>query len=47
MLQVLINRYNVKYNTSNVLLITKTIAEHPIVPQEAVMQSRGNLFPVN
>ena len=47
MLQVLVNRYNVKYNTSNVLLVTKTIAEHPIVPQEAIMQSRGNLFPVN
>ena len=45
-LEVLINRYNVKYNTSNTSLITKTIAEHPITPQEAIMKTQGNLFPV-
>lgn len=44
-LEVLINRYNVKYNSNNISLITKTIAEHPIVPQEAIMKSSGNLFP--
>lgn len=44
-LEVLINRYNVKYNTTDSTLITKTIAEHPIVPQEAVLRTRGNLFP--
>lgn len=44
-LEVLINRYNVKYNTTDATLITKTIAEHPIVPQEAVLRTRGNLFP--
>ena len=46
MLEVLINRYNVKYNTTDHNLIIKTISEHPIVPQEAIMRSRGNLFPV-
>ena len=45
-LEVLINRYNVKYNTSNTSLITKTIAEHPITPPEAIMKTQGNLFPV-
>lgn len=38
-LEVLINRYNVKYNTTDSNLITKTIAEHPIVPQEAIMRT--------
>jgi len=46
MLEVLINRYNVKYNTTDHNLIIKTIAEHPIVPQEAIMRSKGNLFPI-
>lgn len=46
MLEVLINRYNVKYNTTDSNLITKTIAEHPIVPQEAIMRTQGNMFPV-
>ena len=45
-LEVLINRYNVKYNTTDSNLITKTIAEHPIVPQEAIMRTQGNMFPV-
>ena len=45
-LEVLINRYNVKYNSTDINLITKTIAEHPIVPQEAILRTKGNLFPV-
>lgn len=45
LLEILINRYNVKYNSNNANLITKTIAEHPIVPQEAVLRTMGNLFP--
>ena len=46
LLEVLINRYNVKYNSSDLTLITKTVAEHPIVPQEALLRARGNMFPV-
>ena len=45
-LEILINRYNVKYNTTDSNLITRTIAEHPIVPQEAIMRTQGNMFPV-
>ena len=45
-LEVLINRYNVKYNTTDANLIIRTIAEHPIVPQEAIMRTRGSMFPV-
>lgn len=46
LLEVLINRYNVKYNNPDFTVVTKTISEHPIVPQEAVLRSRGNMFPV-
>lgn len=46
LLEILINRYNVKYNSTDLNLITKTISEHPIVPQEAILRSRGNIFPV-
>lgn len=45
-LEVLINRYNVKYNTTDSNLIIKTIAEHPIVPQEAILRTQGSMFPV-
>jgi len=46
LLEILIDRYNVKYNSTNVNTITKRIAEIPITPQEAIMRSRGNMFPV-
>lgn len=46
MLEVLVNRYTVKYNTTDSNLITRTIAEHPITPQEAIMRTQGNMFPV-
>lgn len=47
LLEVLINRYNVKYNNPDFSVVTKTISEHPIVPQEAVLRARGNMFPVS
>lgn len=46
LLEILINRYTVKYNSTDANLITKTISEHPIVPQEAILRSQGNFFPV-
>jgi hypothetical protein len=46
LLQILQNRYTVKYNSTDLNLITKTISVHPIVPQEAILRSRGNMFPV-
>lgn len=46
LLQILINRYNVKYNSTDVNLIVRAIAEFPVVPQEAIMRSTGNMFPV-
>ena len=46
LLEILVNRYRVKYNSSDINSLTRTIAEIPITPQEALMRSRGNLFPV-
>lgn len=45
-LEILVHRYNVKYNSSDINSITKAIAEIPIVPQEALLRTRGNIFPV-
>lgn len=45
LLEILKDRYTVKYNTNDISAITKRIAESPIVPQEAVLRTRGNLFP--
>ena len=46
LLEILINRYNVKYNSTDINTITKCIAEIPITPQEAILRTRGNIFPV-
>ena len=46
LLQILQNRYIVKYNSTDINTITKTIAEIPITPQEAILRSQGNIFPV-
>lgn len=46
-LEILEDRYRVKYNSSDINSITKTIAEIPITPQEAILRTRGNKFPIN
>lgn len=46
LLEILQDRYKVKYNSSNINAITKRIAEIPITPQEAILKSRGNIFPI-
>lgn len=45
-LEILANRYRIKYNSSDINSITKAIAEIPITPQEAILRTRGNLFPI-
>ena len=45
-LEILVDRYRVKYNSSDVNSITKTIAEIPITPQEAILRTKGNIFPI-
>lgn len=46
LLEILKDRYIVKYNSSDVNAITKRISEIPITPQEAILKSRGSKFPI-
>lgn len=43
---VLMDRYKVKYGSTDVNAITKRISQYPITPQEAIIRSQGNMFPV-
>ena len=46
LLEILLDRYKVKYNSTDINAITKRIAEIPITPQEAILRTRGNIFPI-
>ena len=46
LLEILRNRYLVKYNSTDIKAITKAISEIPITPQEAILRTKGNLFPI-
>ena len=46
LLEILFDRYKVKYNSTDINAITKRIAEIPITPQEAILRTKGNIFPV-
>lgn len=45
-LEILVDRYKVKYNSTDINAITKRIAEIPLTPQEAIQRSKGNIFPI-
>jgi hypothetical protein len=45
-LEILADRFRIKYNSSDINSITKAIAEIPITPQEAILRTQGNIFPV-
>lgn len=46
LLEILLDRYKVKYNSTDINSITKRIAEIPITPQEAILKTKGNIFPI-
>lgn len=46
LLSILKERFLVKYNTPDINAITKKIAEIPITPQEAMLRTSGNIFPI-
>lgn len=46
LLEVLVDRYNVKYNSTDINSITKRISQYPITPQEAIIRSHGSIFPI-
>ncbi len=45
-MEILLDREKVKNETTDVSAITKSVAERPIVPQEALLRTQGNMFPV-
>lgn len=46
LIEVLMNRYKVKYNSTDPNTVVKTIAEVPITPAEAIVKTGVNMFPV-
>lgn len=46
LIEILVNRYRVKYNSTDPNTIIKTVAEVPITPAEAIVKTGVNMFPV-
>ena len=46
LLLILMDRYKVKYGSTDINTITKRISQYPITPQEAIIRSQGNMFPI-
>ena len=46
LIEILLNRYKVKYNSTDPNTILKTMSEIPITPSEAILKSGFNMFPV-
>lgn len=46
LIEILMNRYRVKYNSTDPNTIIKTIAEVPITPAEAIVKTGINMFPI-
>lgn len=47
LLEILKDRYQVKHNSTKLSTITRRVAEYPITPQEAMLRTQGNMFPVS
>ena len=47
LIQILQNRYKIKYSSADPNAITQKKAEEPITPQEAIMRTEGTVFPVS
>ena len=46
LIEIFLNRYRIKYNSTDPNTIIKTIAEIPITPSEAIIKTGVNMFPV-
>lgn len=46
LIEICIDRFKVKYSSSDSSSITQKKAEEPITPQEAIMRTEGTVFPV-
>lgn len=47
LVEIIKNRFVIKYNSSDPSAITQALAEEPITPSEAVMRISGTIFPVS
>lgn len=47
LVEILRDRFKVKYDSSDPLAVTQKKAEEPITPAEAVMRTEGTIFPVS
>ncbi|HEX8586068.1 MAG TPA: hypothetical protein VF680_16865 [Allosphingosinicella sp.] len=47
LIEILTDRYLVKYSSTDPSAITQKKAEEPITPQEAIMRTEGTVFPVS
>jgi len=46
LLMILMDRYTVKYGSTDPNTLLKRISQYPITPQEAIIRSQGSIFPV-
>lgn len=46
LISILMQRYNLKYNSTDVNMLTRAKAENPITIQEAIMRRDNNIYPV-
>ena len=46
LLEICQDRYQVKYNSSDINAITKRISQYPITPQEAIIRVHATIFPI-
>lgn len=46
LLNLLMDRYKVKYGSTDTNTLAKRISQYPITPQEAIIRTKGNIFPV-
>ena len=46
LLMICMDRYTVKYGSTDPNTLTKRISQYPITPQEAIIRSQGSIFPV-
>lgn len=47
LLELLVDRYKIKYGSTDINTITKRISQYPITPQEAILQTNNTMFPVS
>lgn len=47
LLEILMDRYITRHNSTSLTVITRRVAEYPITPQEAMLKTAKNMFPVS